>query len=373
MDTFSRCTVRSRWWFGLVVVLVMGLWALGATVSQAQESVSEEQTVFSLQDAIEFALGGSSDMASAEIDYMEAQMALRQTEANQLISGSRLEMQQAQLAFRKAVNAYTSAQQDVAQAVEQAYYSVLKAEAGLASASDAKERADQQYRIVKNKFDSGIASELDVIEAENNLAARKADLAQAQSDMEISYMRFNRVLGSELLDPVAVVEKDSTYAEVTLTLEEALEYALANRFELVAGREEVSLRQEEVRLKDNDYTPTMEKEKAKYALKRAQLNLANLEVEVQLAVRENYSTLNRAQAQIGLLQGNVELARRRLEIAEVRYQAGLSTTVDLIAAQNALSDAEAQAAAAVYDYNLAKASFYRSVGKLPYELKRMEE
>lgn len=365
MYNLARRVLRNGLAGVMMAVLLAGL--------VAAEEVQDDKQVFALQAAIEYALQNSSDMKRAEINYLEAQMTLKQTEANQLLSGSRLELQQAQLAFRKAANAYTLAQQDVAQSVEQAYYSVLKAQAGRQSAADALARAEKQYQIVKAKFDSGVVAELDVIEAENNLAARKADLAQAESDLEISQMRFNKALGRPLMSPVELAEEDSTYAEVTMTLEEAVEHALSNRFELIAGQEEVNLCREEVKLKDNDYTPEMEKSRARYALQRAELNLSNLKTEIQLAVRENYSKLNRAKAQIELLRGNVELAKRRLEIAQVRYEAGLSTTVDLIAAQNALSDAEAQAAAAVYDYNLAKASFYRSIGKLPYELKTVVE
>lgn len=323
---------------------------------------------FTLQMAIEFALETSPAIKLAQIDYAEAEMAWQMAQANHLLSGSQLELKQAELQFRKAANQYALAKQDVAQVVEEAFYSVLRAEAALRSAEDALARAKKQDEIVQRKFDSGIAPELDLIEARNNLTARQAELAQAISDLEISRMRFNRALGRPLLAPVSLVQEDTTYDEVAIGLEEAIEYALTNRFELIAGAAEVKLREEEVVLKDNDYTPEMEKRRIRYALERAKLNQKDLEMQIQLSVRESYSQLIRAQSQIALLQGKVELAARRLEIAEVRYNAGLSTIVELIDAQNALSDAEAQATAAIYDYNLAKANFYRSIGKLTYEI-----
>lgn len=338
---------------------------------KAAEEAPSKSVTFTLQSAIESALEASPAMQLAQIDYAEAEMALQQAKANHLLSGSQLELKQAELQFRKAANTYALAKQDVAQSVEEAFYSVLRAEAALQSAQDALDRAKKQDEIVQAKFDSGIAPELDLIEARNNLAARQADLAQAVSDLEISRMRFNRALGRPLLAVVSLVQEDTSYDEVSMRLEEAIEYALANRFELVAGAEEVKLREEEVALKDNNYTPEMEKKKARYALERAKLNYEDLKVQIQLSVRESYSQLIRAQSQITLLAGNVELAKRRLEIAEVRYNAGLSTTVELIEAQNALSDAEAQATAAIYDYNLAKASFYRSIGKPPYKVSEM--
>ena len=56
-------------------------------------------------------------------------------------------------------------------------------------------------------------------------------------------------------------------------------------------------------------------------------------------------------------------AREELEVLSIKYEAGMVSLIELMDGQRELSLAEIRCIQIIYDYNLAKASFNRSIGK----------
>jgi outer membrane protein len=83
---------------------------------------------------------------------------------------------------------------------------------------------------------------------------------------------------------------------------------------------------------------------------------------VALDVRTSQLNLREAEARRGTTASNVTQAREALRIANVRYQAGVSTIVEVTDAQVALTQAQTNQVNADYDYVVAQAAVERSLG-----------
>ncbi|HDH57793.1 MAG TPA: TolC family protein, partial [Bacteroidetes bacterium] len=75
------------------------------------------------------------------------------------------------------------------------------------------------------------------------------------------------------------------------------------------------------------------------------------------------SRLREAMKNVKAQQEGVQLARKGLEIAEVRYENGLATQLEVLDAQVALNQANTNELSAYYDAITAKADLEKAMGK----------
>jgi len=83
---------------------------------------------------------------------------------------------------------------------------------------------------------------------------------------------------------------------------------------------------------------------------------------VALQVRPAWSDLRTARAVIDAQAENVKKARRALELAQIRYQEGAGTQIDVLNAQTALTDAHGSFVDALRNYSVARATLVRATG-----------
>jgi len=97
-------------------------------------------------------------------------------------------------------------------------------------------------------------------------------------------------------------------------------------------------------------------------LAQAQINLENTQSSIILEVRKNYSTLKDAEELVPLQAQSSKIAQEKLRIAQAQFDAGLITTVDLLDEQNNTYEADTAYLQAVFDYRVAQATFFTSLG-----------
>jgi outer membrane protein len=86
------------------------------------------------------------------------------------------------------------------------------------------------------------------------------------------------------------------------------------------------------------------------------------EDQVRLQVKQAVLDLLTAETNIPTTQKAVTQGEENLRVNEERYKAQVSTITDLLDAQTLLAEARLNYYRALYDWNLAKARLYRSVG-----------
>lgn len=97
-------------------------------------------------------------------------------------------------------------------------------------------------------------------------------------------------------------------------------------------------------------------------LAKAKETQRQIKDNVELEVRTDYLSMREAEKRITTAQVAVASAEEDYHIAVVRYQAGVGTNIDVMDAQEALTQAKTNYYQALYNYNTSKAALNTSMG-----------
>lgn len=93
-------------------------------------------------------------------------------------------------------------------------------------------------------------------------------------------------------------------------------------------------------------------------------DLGNLKQAIRLEISEAISDLARYQAVLPVLKEQIEIARESLGLANARYQAGLSSFLDVLSAQASYADAQIRHEQGLYDYKTAEFRLLYGLGRM---------
>ena len=101
---------------------------------------------------------------------------------------------------------------------------------------------------------------------------------------------------------------------------------------------------------------------AKAALKEIEFNEKGLLDRLRFEVRQAVLKVEEAKESLASQSKNVEQARESLRIAELNFEEGLITVLDISQAQTALTQARVNYSQALFDYMMALAEVDRATG-----------
>ena len=297
--------------------------------------------------------------------------------------------------------------------VKNAYYELLRAQAQAEVAQAAVEVAKARLKDANARFAAGTAPRFDVMRAEVDVANLNQQLIRAQSRVEIARAALNRVLGINVDTPTTIVQTDVAVDEKQseTDFQSALNEAYSKRRELKLAETAVDLAKQNVRLQRTGILPSLaananynyvfrvsgfstsheswtalldlkipiwdggitkaKVDQANADAEKASENLQSAKLAVALDVKNATLALNDAVKRMATAAQNVQLAEEALRLANVRYNAGVSTMVELSDAELALTQAKTEYVNARYDYALALAALERATGNQP-ELNRLQ-
>lgn len=351
---------------GVLWGILMSLLLVAMTGLSAGAASQDPGPELTLADALRIAQENSPSVRLADLTLEEARTAYEVAKVNQVLQPSPITMRQAENTWRSAQLTRELARQDLIMQVTQAYFEVVRTGMALELAERALAQSRAQLETTKARHEQGMLSDVDLLAGESQVATNELELNRARANHLSARMSFNRILGQELEAPFTLVDELHDVQPVDIELEDAIRSALERRIELLRARDTLALREEELRVNDNAYTPARTINNARMALERARLELQDREIDIILEVRQSYQALTEAAARIPIQETNATRAKESLRIAQIRYEAGLITSLDLIDSQRAAFQAEMQSIQAVFDYQIALARFRRSAG-LPLE------
>lgn len=340
----------------LAIAVSFSLNAFVGTVS------ASEQAKLTLKDCLDLALKNNGSIILAQDSVEDARLALEQARANDFLKPSPVALRQAETAYANAQSNLNLAKLDLALTVEQQYYDLLKAEDMVKIASEALQLAQEQLNIAMAKKEAGVAADLDVLKAKNQVSSAQANLGKAQLSRDIAMFALNQTIGLPVDTQLSLVDQFS-YEPVAVDLEEATKEALSNRVEITQAQAAVELADMNVKLAENDYTPKLTLARNRIAASDAAVKLKQQQDKIVLAVRQAYVSLKEAESRITLTKEKAEESKENLRITQLLYNADMATSLDVLAAQNAFTQAEIDALEAIFDYNVAKAQFWRALGR----------
>jgi len=97
-------------------------------------------------------------------------------------------------------------------------------------------------------------------------------------------------------------------------------------------------------------------------LERSRENLENLRAQIDADIRTALLNVESAEQEVAVAQSNIDLAEQTLAQSRDRFSAGVTDTVEVVQAQEAVASAHESYIASLYRDNYAKISLARALG-----------
>jgi outer membrane protein len=286
---------------------------------------------------------------------------------------------------------------------KRAFYGHLLAKEFVSVAEEAVRVAEENLENVKNMYEVGMASKMDFLRSEVRLTNMQPEVIAAKNNLRISELTLKTVLGMDLSQPVEI-EGALSYEPLEPDLEEFITTALAQRPEVKQFDFQRKMAGESLKLSRAGYLPTVAvsgsysfwadklifrkntwssfyavnlvlnipifngfKESAQIAQSKAmireiELNQKALQDAVEFEVRQAVLLLKEAKETLFSQEKNTEQAKESLRITQLNYSEGMATTLDVISAEAAYSQAQVNYSQALYNYVVAVAELDRAMG-----------
>jgi outer membrane protein TolC len=295
---------------------------------------------------------------------------------------------------------------DLAYNVAAAYYSLMRTRKLVGVSQEAVKQAEQSLAIAKEQAGLGAITEVDVKRSEVQLGSARNALITAQSGAIRAQNNFYDLLK---LDPSVQVEltEEIGVEPVDVSLQEAIDRALAGRQEIVQAAERVRIAEATLTISSRESKPNLtvgggynlsgsgkdfgesinkvewdnwnvsvgltlpiydggrslgSAEKALYDLEQAKIGLEAVKSGIVLEVRNVYQTIAEAESKIRVSSDNVALARENLAIDTQKFKVGGISSFQLSATELTFTNAQTDLVNATIDYNAAKANLAKAMG-----------
>lgn len=319
-----------------------------------------------------------------------------------LYSGGRLEglIEKAKINAQIADQEVSKTKQQIMLNAITAYYNVLQARNMLQVNQESVDSLAAHLKNVELQYDVGIVAKSDVLRSQVELANAQQNLIKAQNAYDLSLANLNNVIGLPL-DSQIKVKEELTREPYTLSLDQSVEYALANRPEFFQAKATIDSARQGVRVAKSGFLPSLSLSGSMdwndhdfpgaknnnwsvvlavslnvfdSGLTRAKINEAQMDVDkareqarqtkdgISLEVRQAYLNMKEAEKRIDTSGVAVTKAEEDFKIARIRYSAGVGTNLDVIDAQVALTQAKTNYVQSLYDYNASRANLNKAMG-----------
>lgn len=322
-----------------------------------------------------------------------------------IFTGGELQGQigQAKANYRSMLSAEEQAYNEMKETATTGYFNMLNATNMKALRQESVDRLQAHLDNVIAQYNVGIVARADVLRSEVELANAKQDYITASNEYDVAEATLNNIIGTPLNTTLKL--KDSLqYVPYENDMAYCLAYSEQHRPELkqaeygvdaaeaalvvarsghmpkinaVAGNYWGGTDESNWPGDDNDHwsvgvTASMnifdsgvtwsKIHAAQEALVQAKESQRQIKDNVELEVRTDYLSMREAEKRITTAQVAVASAEEDYHIAVVRYQAGVGTNIDVMDAQEALTQAKTNYYQALYNYNTSKAALNTSMG-----------
>jgi outer membrane protein len=293
---------------------------------------------------------------------------------------------------------------DVEFEAKRLYYGLLLAYDTERIAQDLVDQAEAHYGDVKDKFDQGTTSRFDLLQSAVSVSLHIPELVKAQKSIELVMAELNKLLSIPVYNPVRL-RGHLVYSPISIREGEFLKEAYVNRPEMILKSLGIDMQKWSIEMAragrrpqvsadldlyyrgdrvgdmfnsrhDNWFTGVtvsipvfdgfstkakVDEAKARYA--QAGLEKENVADQTTVDIRRACLDLKQAEAIIVSQRDSVIQAEEALRISETRYDNGVGTNLDVLDSMVSLSQVEKNLASGIYDYIMAKAYLYKSMGK----------
>lgn len=289
----------------------------------------------------------------------------------------------------------------VVQAVGNAYLQII-ADGARITATQAEIDADNAvFTNATRRHDAGTAIGIDVLRSQVELKQRQQELVAVSNQFEKDKLGLGRLIGLPIGQEFTVSDPSPVLPMDAIPLKQALDDAYGHRPDFQAAKARVLAAQLTVRAAKAERYPTLTASgyygdeglrltsnshgvfnvtgtigfnvfeggriKADVLEENAELTnrrneLEDLRGQIDYEVRSALLDLKAAADQVDVAKSNVQLAAESLKQSRDRFSAGVTNTVEIVQAQQAVAVADENLISAQFQYNVAKVSLARALG-----------
>jgi outer membrane protein TolC len=279
------------------------------------------------------------------------------------------------------------------------YLNAQTADARVKAAESRVKDATTLSNLATDRHDAGVATGVDVLRAQVQLANEKQALLVAQNDLKQTYLILARNLGMspgtqlEVAEPLhyqalnesqpdvllaAALKDRADYLSLEKQRESLVEKQRANRARYyprisvngnigelgrsIGGMETTGLIQGQIDFTVFDRDRGGEAMQLSSQIRRIDAQIADLERGVDQEIRQALLNLDSAAQQVSVAEQGQDLAHRELKLSQDRFQAGTTNNVEVVTAQDELARAEENYIVAVTRHVDAKCALARALG-----------
>ncbi len=309
--------------------------------------------------------------------------------------------------FRAARNAEQAAQLNyndtldvITLIVGNIYLEVIQAGSRIEAEQAQVKNAQALYDQAADQLQSGTSTKIDVTRSGVQLHTEQYNLSITQNNFAIAKLNLSRAIGLPL-GQVFDLADQVPYADIhPQTVEEALNTAYKTRSDFRAALSVEKSAQQQLSATRGERYPVLavngdygvqgpnpgtlhgaftfqagvsvpiftsgrikgDITAAEAALRQRKAEAENLRGQIDYDVRTAFLNLQAAQQQITVAKENVDLANENLSRSQERFAAGVTDSVEVVQAQQALASANDQYISSLYNHNLSKLQLARSLG-----------
>lgn len=321
-----------------------------------------------------------------------------------IFTGGELQGQigQAKANYRSMLSAEEQAYNEMKETATTGYFNMLNATNMKALRQESVDRLQAHLDNVIAQYNVGIVARADVLRSEVELANAQQNYITASNEYDVAEATLNNIIGTPLGTTLLLKDR-LQYEPYENDMAYCLAYSEQHRPELKQAEYAIDSAEAALVVARSGHMPKVYANASNNwggngsdwpgdddenwsvgvtasmnvfdsgvtwsKIHAAQENLAKakesqrqIKDNIELEVRTDYLNLREAEKRITTTQVAVASAEEDYHIAVVRYQAGVGTNIDVMDAQEALTQAKTNYYQALYNYNTSKAALNTSMG-----------
>lgn len=282
-----------------------------------------------------------------------------------------------------------------------AYYDILRNKSLVAVKENNVKLLQAHLDQVNSKFEIGVVAGSDILASQVQLANAQQALTTSRNDYANAVATLNNLIGVPMSTDL-IINDDLHYARYSVNLEDCIAYAQEHRPDGIAAGYAVQQAEKNISVVKSNKLPQVnavvsrtfngerifknnhndnwaaglslswsvfdnnvvnaQVHENEATLSRLQSIYRQTQEQIELDVRKAYNNLTSSEKNISTTQAAVAQAEEEYRIAQVKYIEGVGTNLEVMDAQEKLSEAQTNYYTALYNYNTAKAQLDKAMG-----------
>lgn len=311
-------------------------------------------------------------------------------------------------AVNQKVEEARASQIDMVSSVIEAYYAILNAQDSYEVLEKSYNTANENFRISKTRYEQGMASEYDAIQAEVQVKNLYPTLVSVKNGIDLAKLQLKVLMGLPADFPITIENKLADYEQEmfeSVTLDD-MDASLSDNPDIRQLEIATKLLERQLKLQKAQWYPTLslafvyqwtsqnddfkfadyawnpystvgltlsfpifqggsryyKQKQAKIAYDEMEYMMENTRRLLGMQLQANMDKLRVAIEQIGSTKEAAALAQKGVNISQKRYEVGAGSSLELISSENAYTQAQLSYYQAIYDYIVAKNALNKVLG-----------